>query len=175
MASQYSADDPTVSVVSEGSSSQSTTGLVSPPSEMATGATSEAIQFSGRGRLAAITGVQILSTGSYVPSEIVRNEDLAQLGCDANWILQRTGIDLPGDFDIGRFYVHLYVARCFCPEAGSETAHRMRRDFMIDQVIGPLPVRPSVRNGRRHDVRQCPEPPLASCSGVAPGVPLHPV
>ncbi len=92
MASQYSADDPTVSVVSEGSSSQSTTGLVSPPSEMATGATSEAIQFSGRGRLAAITGVQILSTGSYVPSEIVRNEDLAQLGCDANWILQRTGI-----------------------------------------------------------------------------------
>ena len=42
--------------------------------------------------LKTLTGVQILATGSYVPTEVVRNEDLAQLGYDADWIVQRTGI-----------------------------------------------------------------------------------
>jgi 3-oxoacyl-[acyl-carrier-protein] synthase-3 len=45
-----------------------------------------------RGRLATLTGVQVLATGSYAPAEVVRNEDLATLGYDADWILQRTGI-----------------------------------------------------------------------------------
>jgi len=36
--------------------------------------------------------VQVLATGSYAPAEVVRNEDLASLGYDADWILQRTGI-----------------------------------------------------------------------------------
>ncbi|HZZ71760.1 MAG TPA: beta-ketoacyl-ACP synthase III [Pirellulales bacterium] len=39
-----------------------------------------------------LTGVKILATGSYVPERVVRNEDLAELGYDADWILQRTGI-----------------------------------------------------------------------------------
>lgn len=39
-----------------------------------------------------LTGVQILATGSYAPDEIVTNGDLAELGYDANWIVQRTGI-----------------------------------------------------------------------------------
>jgi len=39
-----------------------------------------------------LTGVRIASTGSYAPPEIVRNEDLAELGYDADWIIQRTGI-----------------------------------------------------------------------------------
>ena len=47
---------------------------------------------SGRSRLGTLTGVQILATGSYAPEQIVRNEDLAELGYDADWILQRTGI-----------------------------------------------------------------------------------
>ncbi len=42
--------------------------------------------------LRTLTGVQILGTGSYVPDTIVRNEDLAEHGYDADWILQRTGI-----------------------------------------------------------------------------------
>ena len=42
--------------------------------------------------LRSLTGVQILSTGSYVPDQVIRNEDLARLGFDADWILQRTGI-----------------------------------------------------------------------------------
>src|SRR4051812_47090321 len=39
-----------------------------------------------------MTGVQIIGTGSYVPDKVVTNEDLASLGCDADWIIQRTGI-----------------------------------------------------------------------------------
>lgn len=40
-----------------------------------------------------LTGVRIIGTGSYVPDAIVRNEDLqASLGCDPEWIVQRTGI-----------------------------------------------------------------------------------
>lgn len=34
----------------------------------------------------------IAATGSYVPDQIVTNEDMASLGCDSEWIVQRTGI-----------------------------------------------------------------------------------
>ncbi|MCP4193917.1 MAG: ketoacyl-ACP synthase III [Planctomycetaceae bacterium] len=40
----------------------------------------------------SLTGVQLLSTGSYVPPDVVTNEDLRQLGYDSDWIIQRTGI-----------------------------------------------------------------------------------
>ena len=50
------------------------------------------VKRSGRSLLRTLTGVQIIATGSYVPEEIVRNEDLAKLGYDADWIVQRTGI-----------------------------------------------------------------------------------
>jgi 3-oxoacyl-[acyl-carrier-protein] synthase-3 len=43
-------------------------------------------------RLGRVTGVQIVGIGSHVPANVVRNEDLAELGCDADWILQRSGI-----------------------------------------------------------------------------------
>ena len=43
-------------------------------------------------RKGSITGVQVVGVGSYVPECRVRNEDLASLGCDADWIVQRTGI-----------------------------------------------------------------------------------
>jgi 3-oxoacyl-[acyl-carrier-protein] synthase-3 len=39
-----------------------------------------------------LMGIQVLGTGAAVPDEIVRNEDLAALGYDADWIVQRTGI-----------------------------------------------------------------------------------
>lgn len=45
-----------------------------------------------RSRIRSLTGVSIVGTGSYVPENVVRNEDLAKLGYDAEWILQRTGI-----------------------------------------------------------------------------------
>lgn len=44
-------------------------------------------------RTNSLLGVQILSTGSYVPDCIVTNEDMqARCGVDPNWIVQRTGI-----------------------------------------------------------------------------------
>ncbi|MDX1944646.1 MAG: beta-ketoacyl-ACP synthase III [Pirellulaceae bacterium] len=39
-----------------------------------------------------LTGVQILSTGAFSPPQVVTNADLAPLGFDADWIVQRTGI-----------------------------------------------------------------------------------
>ncbi|MFO0895927.1 MAG: beta-ketoacyl-ACP synthase III [Pirellulales bacterium] len=45
-----------------------------------------------RSRVRRLTGVQVVATGSYAPDRVVRNEDLAELGYDADWIIQRTGI-----------------------------------------------------------------------------------
>ena len=49
-------------------------------------------QPSGRSRLSTLTGIKIAATGSFVPERIVPNEELASLGCDSDWIVQRTGI-----------------------------------------------------------------------------------
>ncbi len=49
-------------------------------------------QQNGRGLVRKLTGVQVVGTGSFLPDNIVRNEDLAELGFDADWIIQRTGI-----------------------------------------------------------------------------------
>lgn len=47
---------------------------------------------SGRSRLGKQLPVAIASTGMYLPERVVTNEDLASLGCDSDWIVQRTGI-----------------------------------------------------------------------------------
>ena len=47
---------------------------------------------ASRGVLHSLMGVQLVSTGAFVPETVVRNEDLAALGYDAPWIVQRTGI-----------------------------------------------------------------------------------
>jgi 3-oxoacyl-[acyl-carrier-protein] synthase-3 len=50
------------------------------------------LQNPTRSPLRRLTGVQIVGTGSFVPEQVVTNEALASLGCDADWIIQRTGI-----------------------------------------------------------------------------------
>src|SRR5947209_5828373 len=46
-----------------------------------------------RPRCKKLTGVRIISTGSYVPDSVVSNEHLAEKhGYDADWIIKRTGI-----------------------------------------------------------------------------------
>ena len=45
-----------------------------------------------RGRMGRVMGVRIMGTGSFVPDDVVTNDDLAQLGCDSDWIIRRTGI-----------------------------------------------------------------------------------
>ncbi|MDH3718133.1 MAG: ketoacyl-ACP synthase III [Planctomycetota bacterium] len=52
----------------------------------------ETVLQTRRSPIRHLTGVQVVSTGSYVPDIVVRNEDLAQMGCDPEWILQRSGI-----------------------------------------------------------------------------------
>lgn len=47
---------------------------------------------SSASRLGRLMGVQIVGVGSSAPDNAVRNEDLAALGYDADWIVQRTGI-----------------------------------------------------------------------------------
>jgi 3-oxoacyl-[acyl-carrier-protein] synthase III len=47
---------------------------------------------SGRSRCGGAIPFVIQGTGSYVPDRIVSNDDLAHLGCDSEWIIQRTGI-----------------------------------------------------------------------------------
>lgn len=50
------------------------------------------MQLATRGRMGQVNGVRIAGTGSYVPDQVVTNEDLAELGCDSEWIVRRTGI-----------------------------------------------------------------------------------
>jgi len=45
-----------------------------------------------RGPIGKAIGVRVIGTGSYVPQQIVTNEDLVALGCDSDWIVRRTGI-----------------------------------------------------------------------------------
>ena len=45
-----------------------------------------------RGPIHRLMGVRIAGTGSHVAEKVVTNEDLARLGCDPDWIVQRTGI-----------------------------------------------------------------------------------
>jgi 3-oxoacyl-[acyl-carrier-protein] synthase III len=58
----------------------------------ATSHASATLSGSRRGRVGKCPGVRIASTGSYVPDQVVTNEDLASLGCDSEWIVRRTGI-----------------------------------------------------------------------------------
>src|SRR6516165_9669245 len=46
-----------------------------------------------RPRCRTLTGVRVLSTGSYVPDAVLTNDHLhARLGFDSDWIVKRTGI-----------------------------------------------------------------------------------
>ena len=45
-----------------------------------------------RSRMGRLMGVQVVGVGSSVPDNVIKNEDLASLGYDADWIVQRTGI-----------------------------------------------------------------------------------
>jgi len=52
----------------------------------------EVVIQANRSRLGSLLGVQVVGVGSSVPDKLVKNEDLAALGYDAEWIVQRTGI-----------------------------------------------------------------------------------
>ncbi len=64
----------------------------SPNSDSAADSPDRIVVASQSRQVSRLTGVQILATGSYAPPDVVHNEDLAELGYDADWIIQRTGI-----------------------------------------------------------------------------------
>ena len=47
---------------------------------------------TSQSRLGKLMGVRIVGVGGHVPENVVTNEDLGELGYDADWIVQRTGI-----------------------------------------------------------------------------------
>jgi 3-oxoacyl-[acyl-carrier-protein] synthase-3 len=63
----------------------------------------------------SLTGVQVVGTGSFVPDQVVTNADLSSLGCDPEWIVQRTGIrerrHAPSDMTTGDMAV-IAAERC---------------------------------------------------------------
>ncbi|MFK8112013.1 MAG: beta-ketoacyl-ACP synthase III [Rubripirellula sp.] len=83
-----------------------------------------------------VRGVRIAATGSYVPENIVTNEDLAELGCDSEWIIRRTGIrerrraaDDQATSDL------CYQAAIRCMEQAGVTADQI--DLIIVATITP--------------------------------------
>jgi 3-oxoacyl-[acyl-carrier-protein] synthase III len=106
-----------------------------PSSECVTG-------LSGRSRLARLTGIQISSTGSYVPETVVYNEDLSALGCDSDWILQRTGIRQRRKADAGQATsdLALLAARNCLDRAGASPADI---DLVVVATITPDHASPS--------------------------------
>jgi 3-oxoacyl-[acyl-carrier-protein] synthase III len=72
----------------------------------------------GSPMLHTLMGVQVLGTGSYAPEHVVTNEDLARLGMDSEWIIQRTGIR-------ERRHVPPHMATSdICAAAGAATLER---------------------------------------------------
>ncbi len=55
-------------------------------------ARSAEINFSQQSRIGSLMGVQVVGIGSSAPENRIHNDDLAVLGYDAEWIIQRTGI-----------------------------------------------------------------------------------
>lgn len=53
---------------------------------------SDEVAYSRCSPIRSLRGIEIVATGSYVPENVVTNEDLAAVGFDPDWIVQRTGI-----------------------------------------------------------------------------------
>lgn len=76
----------------QASPASTTTNCVSCSADGEASSTNTVFSSSGRSPLATLTGVQLLGTGAYLPEKVVDNDELTELGCDAEWIIQRTGI-----------------------------------------------------------------------------------
>lgn len=59
---------------------------------MSSTASKPSLKTQASSRIRSLEGIRVLSTGGFVPDNVIRNEDLDKLGYDAEWIIQRTGI-----------------------------------------------------------------------------------
>ncbi len=119
----------------------------------------------------SVPGVQIVGTGSFVPDCVVTNEDLASLGCDAQWIVQRTGIHerrhCPPEMSTGDMAV---AAAERCLEAAGVAAGDI--DLLIVATLSPDRLLPAVATAVQQRMGlSCPAMDLsAACAGFAYGL-----
>ena len=73
-----------------------------------------------KSRIGSLMGIQIVGVGSGIPENRVHNDDLAVLGYDAQWIVQRSGI-------IERRHAPPAVATSDLAIEASEAVHRTLR------------------------------------------------
>ena len=107
----------------------------SPSNQNATASQCET-ELSTRGRMGKVAGVRVLGTGSYVPENIVTNEDLAALGCDSDWIVRRTGILQRRKADDDQATSDLcYQAAIRCMQQAGVTADQI--DLIVVATITP--------------------------------------
>jgi 3-oxoacyl-[acyl-carrier-protein] synthase-3 len=113
-----------------------------------------------------LMGVQVVGTGSYVPDNVVTNADLARLGCDADWIVQRTGIrerrHLPPEMSTGDMAINA-AERCLAAAGIS----RDEVDLLILATFTPDQLLPATATTVQHRLGlNCGAMDLsAACSG----------
>jgi len=89
-------------------------------------------------RCAQLTGAQVLACGSYVPPEVVTNDDLAVHGYDSDWIVQRTGIlerRRAGDNLAASDLAHEAALNCLRKASVSEGASLQELIDKIDLIV----------------------------------------
>lgn len=116
--------------------------------------------------LRSLMGVQIVGLGSYVPDRVVTNADLARLGCDADWIIKRTGIRERRHVPPGMTTSDLAVAaggRCL----DAAEVDRAEVDLLILATLSPDRLMPATATAVQHQLGlRCAAMDLsAACAG----------
>ena len=127
---------------------------------------SEPLETIRQSPLRRLMGVRILGTGSYLPERVVTNEDLASLGFDAKWILQRSGIRerRHAPFDMATSDMAVRAAeKCFA----SAGVARDEIDLLILATLSPDHLMPQTAAAVQHQLGlNCPAVDVsAACAG----------
>jgi 3-oxoacyl-[acyl-carrier-protein] synthase-3 len=126
---------------------------------------------SGRSRLGGAIPLHFASTGSFVPRHVVTNDDLAHLGCDSQWIIQRTGIRERRFASVNEASSDLaYAAAVNCLESAGVGAEEI--DLLLVTTITPDYPTPSTACVLQQKLGCC-APSMdinAACSGFVYGL-----
>jgi len=110
---------------------------------------SDGIPTVGRAPVRSLSGVQIVGTGSFLPDKVVTNEDLSSLGCDPQWIVQRTGIrerrHAPPDMTTGEMAVAA-AERCLA----AAKVNRADVDLLVLGTMSPDRLLPATATTVQH-------------------------
>lgn len=111
-------------------------------SDMRQTPSSSTIAVSGRSRVFPAAAFEIAATGVCLPQRVVTNADLAALGCDDEWIIQRTGIRQRRMAAVDEATSDLaYRAAIDCLQRADVAAHEV--DLILVATITPDHATPS--------------------------------